>query len=166
MAYDALAASVELIERGLPGTAPHLSRRTRFAPVAVDVDDEVAVTVFVRRGVSGEAWLDEHALEHRGGAWHLLGGGSGNVGDEVLTPRPSAEELGADVVERGAGMTIRNADRIMPWGAQYVRWQLMRVAAGIGFLRVGHRRVQVPDHGLAVVVWSSRHKPGITVDRS
>jgi hypothetical protein len=88
MAYDALVESVRLIEHGLPDAPGRLSRRRRFDPVAVDVDGDIAVTMFVRRGVNGELWRDNHALCRRRGGWHVLGGGSGNAAAGLLRDRP------------------------------------------------------------------------------
>jgi len=51
VAYDIEAESRRLIADGLPDRPVQLSRRRRFAPVAVDVDGDVAGTWFVRRGV-------------------------------------------------------------------------------------------------------------------
>ncbi len=64
MAYSALEESVRLLEGtdAIPQTL-HLSRRVRHIPVAVDRDGDVAATMFLRRGVSGEPWIDVHSLE-------------------------------------------------------------------------------------------------------
>ena len=80
MAYAVLEESVRLLE-GLdaPASVLHLSRRIRHLPVAVDREDDVAATMFLRRGVSGEPWIDVHSLVRSEGRWRPLGGGSGNA---------------------------------------------------------------------------------------
>lgn len=72
MAYDRLAESVRLINRGPVAGAEALSRRRRFLPVAVDVDGDVAVTVFLRRAHGGAEW-EQHVLAESGAQWFLLG---------------------------------------------------------------------------------------------
>lgn len=88
MAYDAFAESVRLIESRHVVPVLRLSRRRRFAPMALDVADDVAVTMFARRGV-GCLWAETHALSKRDGRWHLLGGGGGTAADDLLARRPA-----------------------------------------------------------------------------
>lgn len=156
MAYDALQESVRLLQDGLPPGSVALSRRRRHAALAVDRDGDVAATLFLRRGVSGEPWLDAHALDRTGGEWRILGGGSGNAGDVAHGPRPSIRELGALGVSLGGGATVRNAGRRLPWGARWVRWAELRAAREVERLVVGDRVMRVPEHGVALVVWRSR----------
>lgn len=162
MAYDALAESLRLLE-GTPAAAvARLSRRTRHLPLAVDRDGPVAATMFLRRGVSGEPWLDVHSLElTRGGAWRILGGGSGNGGDAVLAPRPALAAVPAPAEVLGWRGTLRNAERLMPWGGKWVRWAQLRVAVEVTSLGVGDRQVAVSAHGAALVVWAGRRPPRV-----
>jgi hypothetical protein len=44
VAYDPLLESARLIDSGLPAMPLRISRRRRFIPLAVDVDDDVAAT--------------------------------------------------------------------------------------------------------------------------
>lgn len=160
MAYAALEESVRLLE-GLdaPASALHLSRRIRHLPVAVDREDDVAVTMFLRRGVNGEPWIDVHSLARGEGGWRLLGGGGGNADDNLITDgRGAADEAGL-ACSLGGGGTVLNGDRLMPWAAKWVWWAELRMAAEVATLRVGDRSVTVAAHGLAVIVWRSRQPP-------
>jgi len=74
------AESRRLIADGLPDRPVQLSRRRRFAPVAVDVDGDVAGTWFVRRGV-GCFWDEIHLLVHQANGWSYKGGGGGSSGE-------------------------------------------------------------------------------------
>lgn len=159
MAYAALEESVRLLNGEAPSQQLRLSRRTRHLPVAVDQDGDVAATLFLRRGVSAEAWLDVHALERAGSSWRVLGGGSGNRAGDVFGPRPSLADLDAVAVEFGAGGCVRNAGRLMPWGARWLRWVELRVADEVATLALPTREVAVAEHGVAVVVWTSRRPP-------
>lgn len=160
MTYAALEESVRLLE-GLdaPASALRLSRRIRHLPVAVDREDDVAATMFLRRGVSGEPWIDVHSLARGEGGWRLLGGGGGNADDSLLTDgREAADEAGF-ACSLGGGGTLLNGDRLMPWGAKWVQWAELRMAAEVAALQVGDRSVPVAPHGLAVIVWRSRQPP-------
>ena len=161
MAYAVLEESVRLLQ-GEPASAHlRLSRRTRHLPVAVDRDGDVAVTLFLRRGVSGEPWLDVHSLQRTGAAWQLLGGGSGNGADRLLEPRPRLSDRRALALDLGGGRTVRNAGRSLPWGARWVRWAEVRLVAEVAALAVLERNVPVAPHGVAVVVWTSRRTPPV-----
>ncbi|WP_147376186.1 hypothetical protein [Micromonospora radicis] len=163
MAYDVLAESLRLITSGLPDRPVRLSRRRRFAPVAVDVDGDVAATRFLRRGVGG--YHDEiHllAVDQRG-AWQLLGGG-GSGGEDVTAARFERlrEGLGADEMTLDGSAGGARDDRLLPWGTRWVRASTVLVGHGIAELRVGVRRLPVPNHGHLVVVWGSRRPPTVT----
>src|SRR6201994_3485635 len=77
MAYDVVQESVALIEVGHAEPVRSLTRRRRFAAMAVDVSDDVAVTMFARRGV-GCVQQETHVLALRAGAWTWLRGGGGS----------------------------------------------------------------------------------------
>jgi hypothetical protein len=49
LVYDALAESVRLLEGAPPASEARLSRRVRHLPLALDRDDDVAATMFLRR---------------------------------------------------------------------------------------------------------------------
>ncbi|MGY1848177.1 MULTISPECIES: hypothetical protein [unclassified Blastococcus] len=153
MAYDALTESIALLERGVPDSPPRISRRRRFAPLAVDVDGDVACTLFARRSVGcavQEAWV----LVRRGAQWSLLGGGGGGgFEDDDLADRPAAAALGGHLLWRGGGSSLRNAGRLLPWGARYVSYAVLRASAEVDRVVVGPREIRVPRHGHLVVVW-------------
>lgn len=154
MSYDALAESVALLEGARPADRAWLSRRVRFLPLAVDRDDDVAATMFLRRGVSGVPLLDVHTLELVEGAWRRLGGGSG-PGDELTDPRPRLADLGSPAWSPGGGGTARTArGRFGRLRDGWLSWAELRVAEEVSVLRVGTRLVPVAAHGCAVVVWT------------
>jgi hypothetical protein len=156
--YDALAESVRLLEHGLPEAPPRLSRRRRFAALAVDVDDDVACTLFVVRG-PGHFRHETHLLSRRSGVWAVLGGGGGGRDTDGLDDRPDPEELGAPVTVEGGGSVLRTADRWLPWGAEYVRNATLRASDAVHTVVAGGRVLAVPRHGHLVVVWAGRRPP-------
>ncbi|MGY1843184.1 hypothetical protein [Modestobacter sp. SYSU DS0875] len=158
MAYDVLAESVALLEHGLPEAPPRLSRRRRFAPLAVDVDGDVACTMFARRSVgfvAQETW----ALARRGQEWVVLGGGGGGFEDDDLADRPDASVLGGHLVVTGGGSANRSAGRLVPWGARYVSYAVLRASSAVDRVVVGAREIRVPRHGHLVVVWGGKQPP-------
>ncbi|MGY1748310.1 hypothetical protein [Modestobacter sp. SYSU DS0511] len=158
MAYDALTESLALLEHGLPEAPPRLSRRRRFAPLAVDVDGDVACTMFARRSVgyvAEETW----ALVRRGQEWVVLGGGGSGLEDEDLAGRPDAVTQGGHLRWTGGGSANRSAGRLMPWGARYVSYAVLRASSAVDRVLVGPREIPVPRHGHLVVVWGGRQPP-------
>lgn len=155
MSYDRLAESVRLLEGGPPASDARLSRRVRWLPLAVDRDGDVAVTMFLRRGVSGVAELEVHSLELVGETWRLLGGGSG-PGDLAIETRPALADLPAPAVSRGGGGTARSG--LLGWDCSlWVWWAELRAAREVAELLVnGERRIPVAAHGMALVVWTDR----------
>ncbi|MBM2623278.1 hypothetical protein JIG36_48055 [Actinoplanes sp. LDG1-06] len=151
MAYDYLAESRRLIADGLPDRPVRLSRRHRFAALAVDVDGAMAATRFVRRGVACH-WDDTHVLTRGAdGLWWVHGGGGGSSDGPWSTAefeRARAElEPGAIVVEGGSGVMVP------PW-IQAIELLVGRDAATV---RIDDRReLQVPPHGRLVVVSAER----------
>jgi hypothetical protein len=158
VAYDRLAESVRLIGQGVPDAPPRLSRRRRFAALAVDVDDDVACTLFVVRG-PGHFRHETHVLTRRDGTWSVLGGGGSGRDTDGLTDRPPPEQLGAPVVAHGAGSVVQDADRLVPWGARSIRYAEVLASSAVHTLAVGDRVLVVPRHGHLVVVWSTRRPP-------
>jgi hypothetical protein len=162
MRYAMLEESVLLIERrASPAQTLQLSRRVRHLAVASDRDGDVAAAMFLRRGVNGEPWVDVHSLEWQPSGWRLLGGGSGNGGDNLLTVRPPLTQLGTPGVNFGGGGSLRNPERPMPWGARWLRWAELRLVEEVATLLVGDRHLPVAAHGIALVVWQSRHRPPV-----
>jgi hypothetical protein len=154
VSYDALTESVKLLEGApLPDDA-RLSRRVRSVPLAVDRDGDVAVTMFLRRGVSGVPLLEAHTLEMTEGTWRVLGGGSGPGGD-ATEPRPRLARLGSPAVVTSGGGTARARSSRLGWSRdEWVAWAELRLVEEVSVLRVGTRLVPVAAHGCAVVVWT------------
>ncbi len=141
--------------------------------MAVDVNGDVAVTVFARRGV-GCVWQEIHVLALRNGTWQCLGGGGGSWDndDELLADRPDELPMppirpdGAVVkadprvlaVDGGGGGvhdTLGKADR-WPWSGRWVSHAEVRVNARVMTIGTGGRLVPVPWHGRVAVVWPGR----------
>lgn len=161
MGYDPLTESLRLLEGAPPANEARLSRRVRHLPLGVDRDEEVAATLFLRRGVSGVALLDVHALELSGRGWRLLGGGGG-PGEEALGRRPRLADLRAPVRSDGIGATARaRSGRLRPSEHNWVYWVTMRAAAEVATLFVADRRLSVAAHGMAVLVWRGE-PPAVT----
>ena len=161
MAYDAVAESLRLIADGLPGGPVRLSRRRRFAPLAVDVDGNVAATRFLRRGVACY-WEETHLLVRDDTAgWHRLGSGGSSSGEPWTAEefaRPRAE-AGPGAVETNGASSVRN-------DARRPRWiRAAELVAGRDVAEVvidGRRRLVVPEHGRLVVVWASWRPPRVS----
>ncbi len=80
------AESIALIESRRLEPVRRLSRRRRFAAMAVDFACDVAASMCARRGV-GCIWQETHVLALREGRWAWLGGDV--TGDEdLLADRP------------------------------------------------------------------------------
>jgi hypothetical protein len=165
MGYDVLGESRRLITNGLPDRPVGLTRRRRFAAVAVDVDGDVACTRFVRRG-SGCFWDETHLLARGVAGWKLLGS-SGSSGGELWSTDEFEHErsrLPAGRVEaQGGGGALRNPNRLLPWGARWVRGaELLAGPEVVGVVVDDRRRLTVPEHGRLVVVWASRRPPRVS----
>jgi hypothetical protein len=163
--YDILAESQRLIADGLPDRPVRLSRRRRFAPVAVDVDGDIACTKFIRRGV-GCCWDETHLLVRDDNGWRLLGGGGASSGepwsmDEFEQAR---DQLSAGRVRVEGGPSVRcDCSWRLPWGAHWVRAAQLLLGRSVAVVLVdGRRRLPVPDHGRLVVVWASRRPPRVS----
>ncbi|GAA3344946.1 hypothetical protein GCM10020358_50160 [Amorphoplanes nipponensis] len=158
MAYDREAESRKLIAGGLPARPVSLSRRRRFAPLAVDVDGDIAAARFVRRGVSCY-WDETHILVYDGQAgWRYTGGGGSSAGE-----RWSAEaflrdraDLAPAGIEATGGSSVRDHAHRPAW----IRTAELLVGGAVTTVVVdGRRRLVVPGHGRLVVVWSARQPP-------
>lgn len=150
MAYSAFEESIRLLEGAAPSEVARLSRRIRYAALAIDRDGSVAATMFLRRGISGDPCVDVHVLELTT-RWRLLGGGGGSVGEWFLTTRPPLKALGAAAVQIGGGGVAGESC--------WVSWVEVQAAVEVASLQVNERQVPVHDHGLAVVVWRTARLP-------
>jgi hypothetical protein len=167
VAYDVLRESVALIEAGRAEPVHRLSRRRRFAAMAVDMSGDMAVTMFARRGV-GNIQQDTHVLVLRDGVWTLLGGGGGSADERLLADRPATlpshiSLLGRDfpassdprvIVTSGAGGTRDTRGQFEPSdGGRWISYFVIRVNAEVALVEAFHRSLSVPWHGHVVLVW-------------
>jgi hypothetical protein len=153
VSYDHLTESVRLLDGAELPAVVRLSRRVRHVPLAVDRDDDVAVTVFLRRGVSGMPLVESHTLELTESGWRVLGGGGGPA-DMVVGPRPSLAELGGPAVSPGGGGTARTRSGLLGLRRGWVSYAELRLAREVAVLQVDDRCVPFAPHGCAVVVWA------------
>lgn len=161
VAFDQVAQSVALIEVGLAEDPPWLSRRRKQAALAVDVNGDLACTVFIHRYNSGALEQRIHVLTRRGGTWVSVGDDRRSVDDDRLSDGPVAATLGGLVSLVAAGAVQTNADRVFPWPARRIHYALLRAAREIDAVTVAHRRLPVPRHGHVVAVWKSRRTPRV-----
>jgi hypothetical protein len=161
VAYDYEAESRKLIADGLPSQPASLSRRRRFAPLAVDVDGDVAAARFIRRGVACY-WDETHILVYDGQArWCYTGGGGSSVGELWSSEAFLREraDLAPERIESTGGSTVRDDAHHPAW----IRAVELLVGIDVATVLVdGGRRILVPDHGRLVVVWSARRPPTVT----
>jgi hypothetical protein len=161
-----MAESRRLIADGLPDRPVRLSRRHRFAPVAVDVDGDIAGTRFVRRGV-GCFWDETHLLTRTGPDWRYHGGGGGSSGGPWSTDafERARDELAPGHVHVDEGPAVRiDADSgWLPWAGRWLRAAQLLAGRGVAEVLVDdRRRLAVPHHGHLVVVWASRRPPRVS----
>ncbi|MQY08307.1 hypothetical protein [Actinomadura macrotermitis] len=157
----ATEACLRFLRDGLPAAAGE--DMSGAFPLALDVDGDIAVvTLLVAEdgGLPDEMSVEGYTFHRRNGEWMALGGGGGSAPADPLTRRPAAE-LGRHLRRYGGGRTVRNGDRLLPWGAKYVSQARLRAAAEVVRLRVGKRLLDVPEHGHAAVVWGARRGPVI-----
>ncbi|WP_235834571.1 hypothetical protein [Actinomadura logoneensis] len=127
-----------------------------------DIDGDIAVVSVLRRGSDvfrpDEVMIEGLTFQFRGGEWMELGGGAGSAPDRPLDRR-SEDELGGPLRVYASGRTVRNADRLLPWGAKWVNQARLRAADGVASIRIGSRLLAVPEHGHVAIVWGSRRAP-------
>ncbi|MFV2178697.1 hypothetical protein ACFHW2_38465 [Actinomadura sp. LOL_016] len=151
---------LRLLRDGLPDPALHASDDAGdFLPLGVDRDGDVAVVTFLQWGDGGTVPLIEGWTFHqRDGEWMEIGGAAGSAPDEPLARRSSGE-MGRHLQKYGSGRTVRNANRLLPWGAKWVSEARLRASAEVVRVRVGKRLLEVPPHGHVAVVWGARRAP-------
>lgn len=176
MAYDRLTESVLLIEGRRLDPVRRLSRRRRFAAMAVDVSDDLAATMFARRGV-GCIWKETHVLARGDREWKWIGGGGGTGDDDdFLADRPLVlpnfpalvgdAALGAKqrvMAVSGGGGVLDGGDGTDSWSREggWISYAELRVSAQVTSVQVGDRLLPVPWHGHVVVVWSGERPPRV-----
>jgi hypothetical protein len=170
VAFDVSAESVRLIESRQVEAVPRLSRRRRFAPMGVEVVNDVAVTMFARRGI-GCSLSETYVLSKRDDQWQLLGGGSGTAGDDLLADRPPhlpeepAHGHGAytgidpSILRLEGGGGVRDSGGRadwLPWSGRWISYVALRVSARVESLETDGRQLVVPWHGRVVIALTKR----------
>jgi len=173
VAYDVLAESVALIESRRLEPVRRLSRRRRFAAMAVDVAGDMAATMFARRGV-GCTWQEMHVLAVRDGQWALLGGGGASSDEDLLADRPAVlpdylrhgrdAVTSADpqvIIVNGSGGVRDGGDEPdrRPDSGRWINYADVRVNAQVTSVEVFDRWLRVPWHGHVLLVWSGGQPP-------
>ncbi|WP_242614217.1 hypothetical protein [Actinomadura roseirufa] len=156
---------LRLLRDGLPDPAPDAFTEGRdFLPLGLDRDGDVAVVTFLHHwgdAATGAAtFIEGWTFHRRDGEWMELGGGGGSAPDQPLTRRSSGE-MGRHLEKYGSGRTVRNANRLLPWGAKWVNEARLRASSEVARIRIGQRLLEVPVHGHVAVVWSARRGPVI-----
>jgi hypothetical protein len=162
--YDALAESLRLIDGGpIAGSEP-LTRRHRVLPVALDVDVDIAVTVFLRRAHGGAEWQN-HLLSRGSEGWHLLGGGGWGFDDlDVLTRVRTSVELGGPARASGAGGVAVSRNDLPTSRARWLSYAMIDTTAAVDRVSLsGLRTVVRPVHGHIVVIWRGAERVSATV---
>ncbi len=140
--------------------------------MAVDVSDDIAVTMFARRSVGGDV-EEIYVLVRRGNEWTMLGGGGGPLDDDALDHRPAvlpprrSAHPGTDVrvvtTEGAGGVLDGGVSRLCPGRGRWINYCVVRVNAEAGHLVVDDRHIAVPWHGRCVVGWAGRRPEGVVV---
>ena len=142
-----------------PGWLP----RRWLTVVSADVDPGggIGAVWLVWRPGSAKAETHTALMERCGGQWQYTGGGSASGGD-VAAGRSAAGGPGqAGMIECGGGAgALGYAWRLQHprsiTAAPWVGSSELRVAAEVGHLLFGGRRIEVPGHGRLIVAWKSR----------
>jgi hypothetical protein len=143
--------------------------------MAVDVDGDVAASMFARRGVCC-IWQETHVLAHRDGQWARLGGGGASSEEDLLADRPAVlpdylrlgrkavTGAGAQVIAvSGSGGVFDDGDetRRRPGSGRWISYADVRDSAQVTSVRVAERRLRVPWRGHVLLVWSEREPPWV-----
>ncbi|MGP4023696.1 hypothetical protein [Actinomadura sp. 3N407] len=153
---------LRLLQDGMPVPAPAAFEQGRdFLPLGLDMDGDVAVVTFLHQwDETASAFIEGWTFHRRDGEWRELGGAGGSAPDEPLARRSSGE-MGRHLLKYGSGRTVRNSNRLLPWGAKWVNEARLRASAEVTRIRVGKRLLDVPAHGHVAVVWGARRGPVI-----
>jgi hypothetical protein len=163
VAYDVVAESLRLIAGGLPDGPVRLSRRHRFAAVAVDVTGDIAGTRFLRRG-AGCIHDEFHFFERDAGEWVFRGGGgwTGPSSAEEFCAERDHVRPGGRRIESGPAVRV-DSGRWFPTRGRWLRSAHLLLGREVAEVVVGgNRRIAVPSHGHVSVVWDTRRPPRVT----
>ena len=127
----------------------------------VDLDGGIGAVWLVWRPGSAKAETHTALMERCGGRWRYTGGGSASGGDVVTERRAAGQPGQIGMIEGGGGAgglgyawRLKHPHSIT--AAPWVGSSELRVAAEVGHLLVGGRRIEVPGHGRLIVAWKSR----------
>ncbi|MGI5208054.1 hypothetical protein ACQEU6_41600 [Spirillospora sp. CA-108201] len=151
---------LRLLRDGLPVPAPAAFAEGRdYLPLGLDKDGDIAVVTFLYQWEdAASSFIEGWTFHRRDGEWMDLGGAGGSAPAEPLERR-SRGEMGRHLLKYGSSRTVRNANRLLPWGAKWVNEARLRASAEVARVRVGKRILDVPEHGHVVVVWGARRGP-------
>jgi len=127
----------------------------------VDFDGGIGAVWLIRRPGSAKAETRTALIERCGGQWQYTGAGSA-PGSDVATGRSAAGQSGQiGMIECGGSAGgVSYAYRLQHphsiTAAPWVGSSELRVAAEVGHLLLGERRIEVPWHGSLIVAWTSR----------
>lgn len=154
MTYDRLAESIRLIDGGPLAGAEALTRRRRFLPVAVDVDGDIAVTVFLRRAHGGAEW-EQHVLIACESRWSLLGGGGSGLEELDVLTHPVPVAAGHFLQEDGSGGVATDSG--------WIQYALLFSGPKVNLVLVDRRReIRPPQHGRMAIVWRGHQRVSVT----
>jgi hypothetical protein len=155
---------------GLPSAVPReLDGEHHFIPLAVDINGDVAATVFVRQirppgleHATGLPGVEQASFQQRDGDWVYLGGGESIPFEGYpLAERPPAASQRGHLRRLGSGQTSLEGTHRFPWHARYAFHVMLRASAEVHQLQAGARALDVPFHGYAVLTWANRREPTI-----
>ena len=134
--------------------------------LAVDLADDAAAALLWRPGgVVGFALFERNA-----GRWRQAGGGAedGHPRREILRGRPRAETAGPARILTVHGSSFvrrRGPDPKIPspGNREWLAGLHLRLAREVDYIDAGSRRITVPAHGHAVVVWGAPPTLGVPV---
>lgn len=141
-----------------PGWLPR--RYLTVVSADVDLDSGIGAVWLVRRPGSAGAETRIARIERCGGRWEYSGAGSTH-GDVEADRRAAGDPGQPGMIELGGRSGgVSNAYRLEhphspASAAPWVEASELRVAAEVGHLLIGERRIEVPAHGRVIVVWKS-----------
>lgn len=145
-----------VVRRVLAGRAPQpwwMPRRALHV-VSVDVDATAGVAAIWIEWRPTSPWTREHIalLERFGGRWRYAGGGSG----------PGDDDVDVDVLHVRVGPGVLSLTRRLDpprslTAAPWISCVQVRLGRAVDHVRIGARRVESPEEGKLIAVWTSAH---------